>query len=201
MPRRLTLKKAQTRGRRSVPVASVPVGPLTEEDLIERALHGSAGISTEVKVHDLRDSHHMVAKMLALGFRPMEVSEVTGYRPAWISTLQNDQAMQSLIAHYRQEGQSSFNVLLERIRLLSKEAVSELLQRFIDEPDKFSNKDLLTIANSALDRCGFSPVQRSEETKLTLTGEDLAGLKAAAAEAEAGNIIDLREVREEAQGE
>lgn len=54
-------------------------------------------------VKRFRDSHHMIARMFAMGLRPGQVAIETGYCASRISVLQSDPAFRDLIATYRED--------------------------------------------------------------------------------------------------
>lgn len=81
-------------GRPKKSPAILAVRELTAADLLT-----PKGRAPAVKV--LRDSHHMVARLVAMGLRSGEVAERTGYSLVRISILKADPAFLDLVASYR----------------------------------------------------------------------------------------------------
>src|SRR6266851_2086077 len=70
---------------------------LTEKE-VELARH-KRGKDPAVK--RFRDSHHMMARLFAMGLRTSVIAEQTGYSLTRVGMLKSDPAFQELIAHYR----------------------------------------------------------------------------------------------------
>jgi hypothetical protein len=109
------------------------------------------GILTNPVVR-LRNSHHMLARLLAAGRRPGECALMTGYSPSRISILQNDPAFQDLLAYYSANTEAKYLDVHERLATLGLASIDELQERLEENPDKFGNKDLLALAEFSMDR-------------------------------------------------
>ena len=57
---------------------------------VRELAEGERGVNVAPMLKRLRDSHHAVARLLAHGLTPFQVSLQTGYSPSRISTLQAD---------------------------------------------------------------------------------------------------------------
>lgn len=100
----------------------------------------------------LRNSHHMLARLLAEGRRNGECSLMTGYSPSRISILQNDPAFQDLLAYYKANTEAKYLDVHERLATLGMASVDELQERLEEDPAGFTNKDLMALSEFALDR-------------------------------------------------
>lgn len=100
----------------------------------------------------LRNSHHMLARLLAEGRKNGECALMTGYSPSRISILQNDPAFQDLLAYYKANTEAKYLDVHERLATLGLATLDELQERLEENPDSFSNKDMLALAEFALDR-------------------------------------------------
>lgn len=176
-------------GRPAMKPEIISVRELTEEDL---ANFKPAPANALKK---LRDSHHRIAHLYALGLRPGEIAEITGYSLPRLSTLRAAPQMQDLIEVYRkdvmmerQEGVDDHFTQLVRARNL---ALGRLVDRLEDDDAEFSPGQLLAIAADGSDRTGYpkrtmalnvnmdfaarldAAVKRSQQVK-TIEGEVLA---------------------------
>lgn len=87
------------RGRFNAPPKDLGIGevrPLTREDLEELKKPRE-----KVFVKTLRDSHHNIARLIAIGLTSIEAAEQSGYSKARVNTLMLDPAFQELVAQKR----------------------------------------------------------------------------------------------------
>ncbi len=132
------------------------IRPMIKEDL---AILVSSLTSPDPRAPLARISapHHMLAKLLAEGKTAVEVSSITGYTPARIQTLKVDPAFSELIAHYETESIQTSADIHAQVTHVALTAKQLLMERLEDEPETFSNKDLMTLFNAGLDRIGHGP--------------------------------------------
>lgn len=109
------------------------------------------GITTS-PLSRLRNSHHMLARLLAEGRGNSEAALVTGYSPSRISILRGDPAFASLVEYYSTQVEAKYLDVHERLAMLGLSSVDELQERLENDPDSYSNKDLMALAEFALDR-------------------------------------------------
>lgn len=144
----------RTKGRTPALDTAEAVRPLVEADLalleVERATPAPA-------LKRLRDSHHALARVLALGAKPAEASIITGYSASRISILQADPSFQELVSHYRGNSATAVADLQERMLTLSLDALEELRDRLNDNPELISNAMLLEVLKTGADRTGYGP--------------------------------------------
>lgn len=108
----------------------------------------------------LREPHHHLAKLLAEGTERVAASRITGYCTSRIKTLENDPAFNELIAHYRETKAAAAPDIDQAITNSALIAGQLLQERMEDEPDSFSNKELLAIRDASLDRIGKGPTSK-----------------------------------------
>lgn len=128
----------------------------------------------------LRASHHAVARMLAQGVPPMEISAICGYDPSRISVLQNDPSFRELVRFYELRKDELLTDVNGRIQVLTLEAMEVLSDRITSEPETVSTRDLREVIDSGLDRIGFGKTSRNVTVNVSATAKDLAELRSAA---------------------
>lgn len=117
----------------------------------------------------LRDSHHRIAHLFAMGLRNFEIMEITGYSAARLSTLRASPAMEELVAKLRLEvqefRQTEADHKFQTLNRLHVLAAGELIDRFEDDEDraKLSNGHLVAIVADTADRIGY-PKRRESVT-------------------------------------
>lgn len=100
----------------------------------------------------IRHQHHLLARLLAEGKRPIEASAISGYSPSRISILQNDPAFQELVEYYKAQVEQAFVGAQERLAALGISTLEELQERLEEAPERFKNKDLLDLMTAVFDR-------------------------------------------------
>ena len=100
----------------------------------------------------LRNTHHMLARLLAEGRGNAEASLITGYSPSRISILRNDPAFASLMEYYSTQVEAKYLDVHERLAALGLSTIDELQERLESDPDSFKNRELMELAEFALDR-------------------------------------------------
>ena len=168
-----------TRGRRATVLDMELLGEVTEQDLAVRQEGLPSGGQTP-SLARIRGIHHELAKMLASGLSETEVGAATGYCVSRISVLKKDPAFKELISFYQNSQKEVFRDMLGQVKTLASDAVGELQSRLETNPESFSVSSLTELAKMSLDRAGLSPVQKSVQASVDLTG--LSNLKAKAKE-------------------
>lgn len=112
------------------------------------------------RVQVLRDSHHMAARLFAMGLRPGQVSEETGYSHNHISILARDPAFEELVAHYRgvvddqfAESRDEYFSTVSANRRIAARLINDKLSTA--EPEDVSLRELVLIHSDAADRTGY----------------------------------------------
>lgn len=119
----------------------------------------------------LRDSHHMMARLCALGLRPNQVALVSGYGPVRVSQLMNDPAFMELVAQYRKDKHVTDGIGLGPLDNMREIAIQNALKSVrhiadhIDEADANGEllpvREALAIFADAADRVGLGKKQTS----------------------------------------
>lgn len=131
----------------------------------------------ESTIQTMRQSHHQVAKLLARGARVAEVSAITGYTTARIGQLQRAPAFRELLAYYSEQVDAASAEVVERMKILSLDAMEELQDRLDTRPEAFKIEDLIKLSTSMLDRTGHGPTQKVEAQVAVFDAETLAKIK------------------------
>lgn len=162
---------------------------LNEADL--QALTSSKGGPTQVSpVLRIRHSHHAIARLLAEGRRPQEVSYITGYSPGRISVLQSDPAFAELVSYYASNTEAIYFSVHERLAALGLHSIEELAERLDSDPSSFKNRELMELAALVFDRAGYGTTSKIQHTH-TFSEEALAKIKHAAEAARKGEVRTL----------
>lgn len=136
-------------GRRAGPEVCIRVvRPLTREDLPRLEEGGAAAVPT---LDAIRSSHHQLAQLIAKGMSQVEAGMITGYSGTYISVLVNhDPAFKELLAHYAREREQVFVDVMQRVKVLGLEVNDLLLERLRDDPDKWTNQQLMDLHKETL---------------------------------------------------
>lgn len=100
----------------------------------------------------LRNTHHMLARLIAEGRNNTEAALATGYAPTRVTLLRNDPAFQELVAHYKSQAEHKWVDVQERLAMLGMSTLDELQDRLEADPDSFKNRELMELAQMTLDR-------------------------------------------------
>lgn len=124
-------------------------------------------------VKNLKDSHHLVARLLAIGLRPGEVAERAGYSRVRISILQADPSFQELVQHYRTveaeafiEARDDYYDMATKGRVQSARQMLEQLDEADESGEKIPLNTLLRIHDSLADRTGYG--KRSTQVNINV---------------------------------
>lgn len=107
------------------------------------------------QIKTLRNTHHMLAKLLAEGKSGAEASLITGYSPSRISILRQDPTFKELEAYYKSQVAQAFVDVQQRLASLGISCLEELQERLDAAPDDFSKRELMDLAELCLDRSAF----------------------------------------------
>ena len=145
------LKILSTQGRKAQPQALAYMRDLTDADLPAllnppKAPAASGG-STLAK---LRNTHHSLARLVAQGVENNEISAITGYTPARISTLKGDPAFADLVAYYSSQVKEAFVDVAARIAAVGLTALEEIQDRLEEAPEDFTIGQLQSLVDSTI---------------------------------------------------
>lgn len=156
---------------RAAPVTVELVRDLRDADKALLAMQPTA-VRNGTGLRRLRDSHHKVAKALADGCEPAEVSMLTGYSLSRVYVLGNDPAFKELVSFYRENKDKEYTDFHGRLASLATDATAELHARLDEEPDKMSNEFLADLVKTLADRTGHAPVSKSVNTNVNINLAD-----------------------------
>lgn len=139
------------RGRQAAPLSMVVLRELTLEDMALAAAEPPKGSKTPL-LKKMRQSHHLLARMLAQGTPQTEASLATGYSVSRISILKNDPAFQDLAAYYSAQVKETYLDVHAKLASVGMDAVESLHEDL--ENGDLTVKDKLALAELALDRSG-----------------------------------------------
>jgi hypothetical protein len=135
--------------------ALLEVRPLTPDDLTVLTAPRPPTHNTG----QLRDSHHLVARLVAAGLRNDEVAERSGFSLGSLYRFSLDPAFQELVAQYRKTVVASyrdeadeFNRILLSNRMKAERRIADRLD---DDEATVTTRDLITISRDAADRTGY----------------------------------------------
>lgn len=111
-------------------------------------------------LHEVKDSHHALARLLAQGIKPGECSAITGYSLSRISILLDDPTFKELLAIYREGQQIKQADMMDRLNLMGLAAAAVAIDRFENNPEDVEMKDVLKAVSIVSDRTGYGPSSR-----------------------------------------
>lgn len=162
----LELTPIRTRGRAARPLSAEVVRELRIEDL--GLLEEEKGSKPQSLVKRLSHRHHTLAKLIASGLGHTEAGMIANYSPSRVSILLGDPSFKELVDFYRGEVDAAFLTVHEKLAGLGDDALEELRARLEEEPESFSNKQLLEIISRMADRTGHGPSSTQVNVNLGL---------------------------------
>jgi hypothetical protein len=142
------------RGRKAAPLFAEITRELEAGDLAQ--LETQIGVNPQ-PLQRVRDTHHKLARTLAEGYTNVEASALTGFSPSRISILAQDPAFKELVAFYRARVDASHADVIERMKHVSMDALTEIQDRLHESPESFKVGELLEIMSRGFDRSGYGP--------------------------------------------
>lgn len=131
--------------------------PLTRDDL---AVLNKPHTYKPNRVTEFRDSHHLVARLVASGLRNDEILERSGFSYQSLYRFNQDPAFQELVAQYRKveldkydHSRDEYASLIFRNQIKAERKLADRLDD--EDEDRVSTRDLITIARDAADRTGY----------------------------------------------
>lgn len=145
----------------------------------------------------IRHTHHLAARLLAEGRSNVEVADIVALSPVRICQLKNDPAFQELVEHYKTQVNAKYVNFHEKLAGLGMAFVDELAQRLEEEPDKFSNDEVMRALEKLLDRGGFGP-KSVREVNLNARSFALSVVETIKSEHKAaGRVLEVQTLLEE----
>ena len=120
----------------------------------------------------LRDSHHSIARLMAQGLRNTDIAAITGYSQSRLSILKGDPAFEELVAFYTKNAEAikdaAFAGVQEKLAAVNHEAIEELHERLLDQPEAINTDQLLDIVKATSDRTGHGPATKSTNVNVNI---------------------------------
>lgn len=187
----------KTKGRKMSPLELEILGSITEQDILERT-EGELVSSEAPTLSRIRGIHHEIARQLASGLTPAEVSAITGYSLSRISILQGDPSFKELLAFYKNKSDEVFVDVRKRMAVLGLDAANELADRLETKPETLSNSQLIEITKASLDRAGFSPVTKTVNVGVQISADELADLRnSRSSSVKVLDVMPVEEIKDE----
>ena len=121
-----------------------------------------------VTLKKLRDTHHTLARALASGMTTVEASAFTGRSKTSIGLLLKDPTFIELVASYRSTQSAMEADFHAKLRAVGLDAIDELQDRLDEDPDKFSQKELMDLVQLTADRTGHGPHTKSTQLNVNV---------------------------------
>lgn len=179
------------RARIATPARIISVRPLTREDL--EALRARR---VQPRVKALTAFHHRVARMVAFGYKVVQIMALTGISYSRLSSLKADPAFQELVAQYIDK---LTEAEITRLDEMTETATSNMLRAerqiedHLDESDESGEllplKTLLAITSDRADRFGYP---KRKEISGNVTIDFAKRIEKAMAASGRGAVIDVK---------
>lgn len=140
------------RGRRPAPVFYGEPRHLTETDILDMWVPNNEAARSIGRIKTLRYNHHLLAKAVASGKSLLECSNLSGLTQSRISDLKNDPAFQELVSFYAEELHEVYTDVHSRMAAFGTSVLEELQERFEQEPEKFTKRELMELFTTMADR-------------------------------------------------
>lgn len=187
----------KTKGRKMSPLELEILGSITEQDILDRT-EGELVSSEAPTLSRIRGIHHEIARQLASGLTPAEVSAITGYSLSRISILQGDPSFKELLAFYKNKSDEVFVDVHKRMAILGLDAANELADRLETKPETLSNSQLIEITKASLDRAGYSPVSKTVNVGVQISADELADLRnSRSSSVKVLDVMPVEEIKDE----
>ncbi len=135
-----------------------------------------------VRTKTFRDTHHNLARMIAMGMRVSDIVEQSGYSQQRISHLTGDPAFQELVATYRLTVNESFKEqmdIMHQSMVLARGKAARMLNDKLEEAEEVGElppvRELLGILELTADRTGYG----KRETKVNVNVDFASALEKA----------------------
>ena len=128
----------------------------------KHGINASNPPSVQTRITRLRDSHHLLAKLLAIGIPEREVCRQTGYTFERLRRLRLSPAFQELVAGYAQAAEPAVQEQLEifaelatKNMIMAQRMIADALEEADENGEPIPLKTLLAIAGDGGDRFGY----------------------------------------------
>lgn len=114
------------------------------------------------KIKKLNARHHLIARMIARGYKDVHIARELGISPVTVGNLKRDLAGQELIKQYQRELAEDLAKFDLKLQVAANLAADELLNRLTAQPEAIATRDLRQIVSDGADR--FGPIKRQHVT-------------------------------------
>lgn len=133
----------------------------------------------------ITETHHLIARLMAQGEAGYAIADATGYSQSRLSILKGDPAFQELIAHYRGEVEEvraeHFVNTTAKLVAIRNDTLDAIHDKVLDED--LPLRDLREIAEMSMDRTGYGPQSKTQNTNLNINyAEQIAAARPRALE-------------------
>lgn len=170
-------------GRRSKPISAEYVRDVEEADLELLAVAPRG--TTAPTIQRITDRHHQLARLLASGMKDGEAALTVGYDISRVSIIKQSPAFQDLLAVYRSEVDRQFSSTLNEMAGLGRDALATLRERLEENPDDFSNRELMSLTTEMVDRTVDEGDRATAPTRIELVAPEVGEDKASPADEDA----------------
>ncbi len=129
-------------------------------------------------VVQLRDTHHMLARLVAMGLRNGDISLRTGYSLVRISIMKGDPAFQQLVASYREsvddQWRESVDEYFENAAFVRTASIRQIRDRLEDADEtgeKIPLNQLLALHADTADRTGYPKRKEALNINMDFAGQ------------------------------
>lgn len=183
------------RGRKTKPVDIFSTRPIVGEDLAR--LNEERGTKPK-KLQSINAKHRLLAQYIAQGMTQTQAAFAAGFTPSTVSILMQDEMFQGLVAEVTANLQADSDRIQAKLMVNTEMAVDELGNRLSEDPESFTEAQLLEVTKAFADRSGFGPSQKSEVNIKVGAADRLEAARQRVAAAKA-KLINPPDLIEEAQ--
>lgn len=145
----IVLGSARGGAKPQLPLSVEVVRSLVEAD-VEILLSPPPVDSSAPVIRQLKHQHHRLAQLISQGVDGTEISLITGYSPAYVSTLKTGPDFQELITYYAAQETQKHVDAMARLHALGLSGVEELAKRIEEEPEKWTKRELMELVEMGL---------------------------------------------------
>lgn len=186
----IDLGELTARGRRAAKVEESLVGTVGPAEL--RSLANVEGTVSEAPpLKRVTERHHKLARLLSLGLPEGDAAIACGFSLGRVSVIKASPAFQELLELYKDRVDEEFAEFAEQLAGLSKDAILTIRERLEEDPENFTNGQLLEVMKATADRTGFGPSQKIEQNVNFSLSEKLEKARQRAREAALPQMKDI----------
>lgn len=148
----------------------------------------------------MRDPHHRLARLIAMGHKVKTAAELAGYSYQRVMNLMPDPGFKELIAQYRKVVNEEYKEAVDEFYFTAvsnmtkaERQIAEHFDRSDEEQELLPLKDLVAIASDGKDRFGYE--KKKQQTNLNINADFASMLEKAIARS--GKQIDAVPARRE----